>query len=478
MAGRPRKANKPQGPQGFRVTLDLGTPNPKQAQFFESRTLYTAYGGARGGGKSWAVRTKAVGGAVRWDKIKILIVRRTYPELRENHIAPMLQMVPNTIAQYNDGTKTLTFWNGSIIKFGHAQSLTSLETEYQGQEYDWIFLDEATQFSEDEFRVLGGCLRGVSKVPKRFYLTCNPGGIGHTWVKRLFIDREFKTNCANPEENEDPNDYSFIFASVDDNEILLKHSPAYLKQLASLPEKLRAAHRYGDWDALSGAYFDEFSKAKHVVDQPFEIPAGWLKYRAFDYGLDMLACYWIAVSPEGRHYVYREFCRSDLNVQDAAQAIKDNTLDGERTEITFAPPDMWSRQRESGKSIAETFMLCGVPIVKASNNRVQGHLMVKEMLAMREDGEPGIMFFPCCRELLKSLPIIQADDNNPNDCAKEPHFLTHSVDALRYYCISRTLVNSFESRGSPGEKEDEDEESREDYAAFMCGGDVDSSYLC
>ena len=152
----------------------FGKANPKQAQFFASRTLYTAYGGARGGGKSWAVRVKAVGGALAYPGIKILLLRRTYPELQQNHITPIIKMVPQTLAAYNGSQRAMYFKNGSTIKFGHAQSAVGIETEYQGQEYDWIFMDEATQFTESEFRTLGGCLRGVNEIPKRFYLTCNP----------------------------------------------------------------------------------------------------------------------------------------------------------------------------------------------------------------------------------------------------------------------------------------------------------------
>lgn len=162
------------------TVVDFGEANPKQALFFASRTLYTAYGGARGGGKTHAVRIKAVGGAFQWPGIKILIIRRIYPELQANHIDPILKMVPQHYASYNGALKQMNFYNGSIIKFGHFQS-DAAALEYQGQEYDWIFIDEATQFTESQFRILGGCLRGVNQIPKRMYLTCNPGGIGHRW---------------------------------------------------------------------------------------------------------------------------------------------------------------------------------------------------------------------------------------------------------------------------------------------------------
>lgn len=444
------------------IVLDLGRANPKQALFYQSRALYTAYGGAKGGGKTHAVRTKALGGALRWPGIRILILRRTYPELQQNHIEPMLRIIPPQVAAYNATNRTLTFTNGSVIRFGHFPKGAG-EREYQGQEYDWIFLDEATQFTEEEFRYLGGCLRGTSPVPKRFYLTCNPGGVGHSWVKRLFIDRIYRKGRS-AEESENPEDYVFIFASVEDNLPLLKNSPEYVRMLSALPENLRRAYRYGDWNALSGAYFSEFSEAAHVTE-PFAIPRGWRRYRAFDYGLDMLACLWVAVDPEGRCYVYREARKPGLVATEAARLIREHTLPGEDIEATFAPPDIWSRQKDSGRTMAELFLESGVSIVRADSSRVQGFMMIKEMLRPDASGRPKLLLFSTCRGLIRDLAAIQADEENPNDCAREPHEVTHSVDALRYFCVSRTL----RGEESQGETAGWDEDGA-DYDAFMTGG--------
>jgi phage terminase large subunit len=412
----------------IKITIDLGTANPKQELFYQSRALSTAYGGAKGGGKTHAIRVKALGGALLWPGIRILILRRTYPELQQNHVEPILRLVPKEAASYNGSMHTLYFINGSVIKFGHYQN-SNAEREYQGQEYDWIFMDEATQFTERDFRYLGGCLRGMSEAPKRLYITCNPGGVGHNWVKRLFIDRDFRPG-------EDPEDYAFIFASVEDNVQLLKSSPAYISMLESLPESMRRAYRYGDWSALSGAYFGEFDLKRHVV-KPFKIPGDWVRVRAFDYGLDMLACLWFAAAPDGRCYVYREVLRPGLVVSEAARLIVSCTLPGENIAITYAPPDMWSRQKDTGKTMAELFMRGGVPIVKTLSGRVQGHMQIKEMLMDAPDGKPGLQFFEDCKRVIQDIGAIQSDELNPNDCAREPHDVTHTIDALRYFCVSR-----------------------------------------
>ena len=456
------------------MDVNLGKLSPKQEEFYYSTARYTCYGGARGGGKTHAIRIKAiVGAALDWPGIRILIIRRTYPELQSNHIEPMLKLVPAEMADFNVQQKQFRFVNGSIIKFGHFQSYQSAMTEYQGQEYDWIFMDEATQFTEEEFRYLGGCLRGANDIPKQFFLTCNPGGVGHRWVKRLFIDKEYKTDSDNPEENEDPADYYFIQAKVDDNIALMnsKDGEAYKKMLSSLPENIRAAHRDGDWDVLSGSYFPEFSVGKHVV-KPFSIPKHWTRYRAFDYGLDMLAVLWVAVDEKGRAYVYRELRRSNQNVSEAAKLIVENTGKDERISVTFAPPDMWNRQKDSGKSMAELYMTNGVPIIKANNNRVQGWLQVKEFLMDGEDGQPGLVVFNTCKGLISDMQAIQADEINPNDCAKQPHDITHGPDSLRYFCISRTLPG--EKPADPVYMDEFDDEPLEDE---MTGGEVSASYI-
>ena len=455
---------------------DPGVANPKQIEFFKSRALYTAYGGAKGGGKTWAVRTKAVGGAFTNAGIRILIMRRTYPELEENHIRPIIAMVPQHLASYNGQTRVMTFFNGSTIKFGHWSGEIS-EQEYQGLEFDWIFIDEATQFTERAFRYLGGCLRGVNAFPKRMYLTCNPGGVGHRWVKRLFIDKVYKTDSPNPEENENPADYVFIPATVEDNTALL-NSPGgkgYLNFLSSMPEDQRKAFRYGDWNAMGGNYFPEFSQGLHTCE-PFKIPDNWTRYRTIDYGLDMFACYWVAVNEEGRSYVYREYTEKGLIVQEAARKMIENTLPNEHITVTFAPPDMWSRQKDTGKTMAELFMLNNVGIVKADNNRVQGHMLIKDALAIWPDGKPGLIFFKTCKGIIGDIQDIQADDNNPNDCAKEPHEITHTVDAIRYYCISR-VVKPEAVNTETEYPDDDDDEYYTDYADYMTGGEISRSYM-
>ena len=251
---------------GGTVSVDLGDLNPKQKLFCQARTRYVAYGGARGGGKTHVLRVKAFGGALTYPGIRILIVRREYPELEQNIILPMRKMIPAELATYNGSMRMMFFANGSTIKFGHYGP--NDDVEYQGLEFDWIFIEEATQFTESQFRTLGACLRGATKIPRRIYLTCNPGGIGHLWVKRLFVTRQYR-------DGERGEDYTFIPATVDDNPQLLEASPEYKQMLDLLPEDVRKAWRYGDWDALAGTFFPEFRRETHVIKPFYRIPSEW-----------------------------------------------------------------------------------------------------------------------------------------------------------------------------------------------------------
>lgn len=415
------------------MTYRMEQPNPKQAQFFRSKARFIAYGGARGGGKSWAVRRKAALLALNYPGIKIMITRRTYPELRDNHIIPM-QMELNGIADYRDGQKAFIFPNGSRVSFGYCDSEKDL-LRYQGQEYDVLFIDEATQITERAFLVLGASVRGVNDFPKRVYLTCNPGGIGHEWVKRRFISKKFTGD-------EDPDDYDFISATIYDNAALMQKDPQYLKNLKNLPENLRRAWLEGDWDVLEGRYFGEFSRDIHVVP-PFVIPREWPRYFAMDYGLDRLAGLWIAMDYSGRAYVYREKCESGLIISAAAEAIKNMTPLNEDISAYLAPPDLWNRRQDSGKSAADIFAERGIPLIKASNDRVQGWYNLKEWLAVREDefgqAKPGLVIFDTCRELIDCIPMLTHSERDPNDVATEPHDITHAPDALRYFVAGRPL---------------------------------------
>ena len=414
-----------------------GTPNSRQREFFLSRARHTAYGGARGGGKSWAMRRKFVLLALRYPELNLLLLRRTLPELRENHIIP-LQRELYGIAPYNSTERVFRFPNGSRIKLGYCDTAQDVY-QYQGQEYAIIGMEEATHFTEEQMRFLTTCNRTTrTDISPRMYYTCNPGNVGHAWVKRLFIDRQYQ-------QGENAEDYNFIPAKIYDNRILMNADPNYVKQLLALPEDLRRAHLDGDWDVHAGQYFREFSREKHVVD-PFEIPHWWRRFRSMDWGYNDPCCVlWHAVDGDGRIYTYRELYVRQQRADQVAQSIIKLSGD-EEISYTVASPDMWQKRGAilkgdgfEGESLAELFARGGVPLASADNARIAGWQRVRGYMADGADGRPMWQAFDCCENLIRTLPMLMYSPHNREDAADGED---HAPEALRYGLMSRPNKSS------------------------------------
>lgn len=379
------------------------------------------------------MRRKFVLLALAYPGINILLLRRTLGELTENHINPLLREL-NGIARYRQVDHEFLFLNGSRIKCGYCDTEVDVK-RYQGAAFDIMGFEEATQFTESQYDFIKTANRPsdtgkAMHYPRRIYYTCNPGGVGHQWVKRLFIDRNYRNK-------EKPEDYVFVPAKVWDNTVLLEADPEYVTLLENLSPDLRRAHLDGDWDIWAGQYFTEWREDIHVI-APFAIPDHWLRFRAIDYGLDRLVCLWGASDENGNIYVYREYCVSDRIVSDAARDILERS-DG-RELCTYAPKDLMARSRETGVPRTETFALCGLPLTVVSNSRVAGWSNMHEWLMPRADNEPRLHVFNTCRELIEDMPLLLHDEKTPDDVATEPHSITHAPDALRYMLDGRPLA--------------------------------------
>ena len=266
--------------------------------------------------------------------------------------------------------------------------------------------------------------------------------VGHAWFKALFIDH--KVPDGENEAKYNPDDYKFIQATVYDNKVLMENNPEYVDNLESLPEDMRRAHLYGDWDVYAGQYFGEWRRDIHVI-KPFEIPKNWRRYVTLDYGLDMLAVYWIAMDTHGKAYVYREVQQPDLTISQASAIIKEEG--GNDDVYTYlAPPDLFNRRQETGRSAAEIFAENGLILTKSNNNRVQGWYDMKEWLTPYEDefGEKTakLVVFNNCRGLIEDIPMLIRDTKNPNDVADEPHKHTHGPDAIRGFIAGRPFATA------------------------------------
>ena len=417
--------------------------SPKQKLFLSATADEVLYGGAAGGGKTCGQLIDAFLYAMRYKGSKQILFRRSYPELEKSVIRQAFELFPVTLYKYSNTSHTMTFPNGSVLDFGYISSEEDVY-QYQSAEYDVIRFDELTHFTEFQYEYMRSRLRGTNGYPKQMKSSTNPGNIGHAWVKARFIDpaeygKEFVGEYVNDEAgNKKALTRIFIPAKVTDNQFLMENDPNYILNHSALPESQRKALRDGSWDIHTGQFFPEFAYDVHTIE-PFTIPETWRVYRTIDYGLDMLAAYWIAIDEHKEVYVIREFCKPNMVISEAAKAIIENTH--EPIYCTFAPPDMWGRAQESGKNKAQIFYENGVRFTRSSNDREAGWLAVKELLKLQKDGTPKIHIFRTCTELIKCIPALIVDKRKPSDCSKEPHEYTHSPDSLRYFAVQWASPN-------------------------------------
>ncbi len=420
----------------------LLTLTKKQKQFIDADESEVLFGGAAGGGKSYGQIADALLLALRCPGSRQLILRRSYQELERSLIRASLALFPRKLYSFSSVGHTGKFKNGSVIDFGYLAAENDVY-QYQSTEYDVIRFDELTHFTESQYVYMLSRVRGANLYPKQVKSTTNPGGVGHAWVKRRFVDPAPSGSRFSADEGLTR---IFLPALLADNSFLSKSDPGYEKRLRALPERERRALLYGDWSVFEGQYFPEFCERIHTLT-PFSLPKSWRRYRSIDYGLDRLACLWIAMAPDGSCYVYRELCESDLPIGMAARKILAMTPPEEDIYATLAPPDLWSRGQESGKSKASLFADGGVWLTRTANDRESGWLAIKELLCT-EGGGPRLRIFSCCRELIRCLPALTVDKLRPTDCSTEPHEITHAPDALRGFAIFRARPAPIKSTAS------------------------------
>ena len=387
--------------------------------------------------------------------IKCMIIRKTYPELQENHINPMCELLKcyhpdkkERLASYNDSKKNITFTNGSRILFRYCDNEKDAE-RFQGTEVDILFIDEATHQSEEKYKKLSACVRGVNEFPKRISLTCNPGNEGHHWVKRLFIDRAYQ-------DNENPDDYMFIQSLVTDNKALMEANPDYIRQLEALPPKLRKAWLEGDWNIFEGMFFEDFrDDPDHYLDrqwshviEPFEIPDSWKIYRSFDWGYNKpFSCMWFAVDYDGIVYHILELygCTETPNegvkwtpprvfaeihrIESEHRWLKGKKIQG------IADPAIWDA--ETGESIADTAAKHQVYFTPGDHKRIPGWLQCHYYLAFDDNGYPMFYVFKNCKNFIRTIPLMMYDEHKPEDLDTDGE--DHVADEARYFCMSRPI---------------------------------------
>ena len=415
----------------------------KQEIFHLSDAEEVLYGGAAGGGKSYSIIWDAVMKAMQYKQARIAIFRRKFPELEKSIILDFLEYVPAKWYEYNKKDHRVTFHQtGSIIEFNHCQ-LESDVYNYQSAQYDFIYFDELTHFTEYIYTYLQSRCRSPKGYPAQVKSASNPGNIGHHWVKTRFIDN-YEPNKVQVHREELPDGKihefttQYIPARVYDNAYIMEKDPKYISRLQKIPnESERKALLDGDWDSFEGQYFKEWSYDVHVC-KPFKIPTDWQRIRTIDWGYtNPTVCLWIAFAPSKKAYVYRELTLTEATIEETVDTIK-NLSDGETYSYTTADPALWSTtQLERGESIAHRIMTMGIPLMKADNNRIAGWNVIHSYLEWNETLEPRMQFFSNCLQLIKTLPGLIHNTKKPEDLNTEGD--DHHADALRYGLMTRPL---------------------------------------
>lgn len=442
----------------YGIDIDV---SPQQWEFINATEDEVMYGGAAGGGKSYGQILDGFLKAMQYPGMKQIMFRKTFRELEKSLIRVSQEVYPQSIATYNESKHMWKFKNGSIIDFGYLATESDVYN-YQSAEYDIIRLDEATHFTKFQYEYMRSRIRGANSFPKQLKCSTNPGNVGHAFIRERFIDPGRPNETMElVDDDGDIVTLRFIPAKVQDNMFLAESDPQYVKRLKILPEKERRMLLFGDWDVFEGQFFTEFKRETHVVT-PFAIPDHWQRYRAFDYGLDMLACYWAAFDELGNCYIYNEYYEKNLLIQQAAEAILSRTPNEEQIRNTFAPFDMWSTNRATGKFQAEIFADNGLTLTQVRNSREAGWQNMLAWLHPVPDGtgevQPRLKIFSNCTKLISVIPLQQHDEKNPNDVAKEPHEISHYVDAVRYLLDGRpqpTEIPTVRDEDDPIEYEDQ-----------------------
>jgi hypothetical protein len=412
--------------------LDLLAPNTKkviedkvifrpndgpQTDFLAAPETDVLYGGAAGGGKSYAMLVDPLRFAHRAAH-RALILRRSMPELREL-IDKSRELYPKAFpgCKFREVEKIWTFPSGAKLEFGFLERDADVY-RYQGQAYSW----------DPEITPYMRC-------------TANPGGAGATWVKKRYV------NPSEPNESFTGHDgltRRFIPARLEDNPYLSLDG-RYEQMLKALPAVQRKQLLEGNWDVTEGAAFTEFDVMEHVIT-PFEIPVGWERVKGIDYGYaSESACVWGTVDPsDGTLIIYRELYRKGLTGVDLAQMITNMELTDPYSVPGVLDTAAWNRTGTTGPTVGETLQRAGHKLRRADKNRIQGKIQIHEYLRVQPSGRPKIQIFNSCPNLIRELQSLPLDKSNPEDV--NTNAPDHAYDALRYLIMSRPKVNDIFSQ--------------------------------
>lgn len=433
-----------------------------QTEFLAAPEREVLYGGSAGGGKSYAMLADPLR-FMGHPAFSGLLLRHTTEELREL-ISKSQELYPKVWPgiKWSERKMQWTAPSGARLWMSYLDRDDDV-MRYQGLAFSWIGFDELTQWpSPYAWNYMRSRLRSTAPDLEVYMrATTNPGGPGHGWVKKMFIDPApydtsfAATDIETGEALKYPAGHSkagrplfkrrFIPARLSDNPYL-SDTGDYEAMLLSLPEHQRRQLLEGDWDIKEGAAFTEFNRHIHVVE-PFDIPSNWVKFRACDYGYGSYSgVLWFAVTPDEQLIVYRELYVSKVLATDLADMVLDLEAGDGNIKYGVLDSSVWHKRGDTGPSLAEQMINKGCrwrPSDRSKGSRVSGKNEIHRRLQVDEDSEePRLIFFSNCTELISQLPALPLDKRNPEDI--DTHAEDHLYDALRYGVMSRPKFNLFD----------------------------------
>ena len=409
-----------------------------QTEFLAAGEKDVLYGGAAGGGKSFAM----IVDPLRYCHKKAhraLILRRSMPELREM-IDKSRELYPQAFpgAKFREVEKLWNFPSGAKVEFGFLERDADVY-RYQGQAYSWIGFDEITHLpTEFSWNYLASRLRTTDpEIQTYLRCTANPGGVGATWVKRRYIEpSESNTSFTGT----DGLTRKFIPAKLADNPYLANDG-VYEQMLKSLPPIQRRQLLEGNWEVAEGAAFVEFDPNVHVIT-PFELPIAWERVKGIDYGYaSESCCLWGTIDiNDGTLIIYRELYKKGLTGEELGTIIGDMELVDPFSVPGVLDTAAWAKTGTTGPTVGEALVRAGHKLRRADKNRIQGKIQIHEFLKVRENGRPKLQIFNTCPNLIRELQSIPLSKTNPEDV--DTHASDHAYDALRYMIMSRPRMDS------------------------------------
>ena len=409
-----------------------------QTDFLAAGEKDVLYGGAAGGGKSYAMLVDPLRYAHK-KAHRALILRRSMPELREM-IDKSRELYPQAFpgAKFREVEKLWNFPSGAKIEFGFLERDADVY-RYQGQAYSWIGFDEITHLpTEFSWNYLASRLRTTDpEIQTYLRCTANPGGVGAHWVKRRYVD-PYEHNKSF--QGTDGLTRKFIPAKLADNPYLAEDG-VYEQMLMSLPPIQRRQLLEGNWDVSEGAAFVEFDPNVHVIT-PFQIPLPWERVKGIDYGYaSESCCLWGTIDMnDGTLIIYRELYRKSLTGEELASIISNMELDDPFSVSGVLDTAAWAKTGTTGPTVGESLLRAGHKLRRADKNRVQGKIQIHEYLKVKENGRPKLQIFNSCPNLIRELQSIPLSKTNPEDV--DTNASDHAYDALRYMIMSRPRMDS------------------------------------